>query len=218
MTRIYTKSGDDGTTSLFSGTRVQKTHPQVEAYGTIDELNAAVGFTVVQTQQPNPNDKLRQISEMLIAIQQWLFDAGAVLASPPPPAKTQPIKAATVLRAVDLDWDHKKCNDAIAQIEGWIDLIDDSLAPLKNFILPGGCEAAARLHLARTICRRAERRVQGAIDSQNGAGAGAGIESKDGYLIVLRFLNRVGDLFFVLARCLNVLYGEDDVVWDNASS
>src|SRR5690242_1194331 len=134
--KIYTKTGDDGETGLFGGPRVRKNCPRIEAYGTVDELNAVVGL--VRTEGP-PAD----IDELLARIQNELFDLGAQLATPEP-AKFG-IAGATEAH--------------VAALEGAIDRYEAELEPLRQFILPGGTAAAAALHLARTVCRRAERLV-----------------------------------------------------------
>src|ERR1051326_6852704 len=134
--KIYTKTGDQGETGLFSGKRVLKSHPLIEAYGTVDELNALLGLAL--TELP------KELKEKVTRIQRELFDMGADLATP------LEIQDSKVRR------DHKRL---IEQLEKEIDEMEHSLKPLKNFILPGGSKASAYLHLARTICRRAERKT-----------------------------------------------------------
>ena len=142
--KIYTRTGDSGETGLFGGGRVRKDHLRVEAYGEVDELNAAIGLAAVAIEAEGEDEQV----ERLRTIQEDLFAIGAHLATPETEGGN---KAAAHLPALPAD--------RVAQMEGWMDAADRELAELRNFILPGGTEAAARLHLARAVCRRAERRV-----------------------------------------------------------
>ncbi len=177
--RIYTRTGDAGRTGLYGGGRVNKDDVRIEAYGTVDELNAALG--IVRTAEI-PAD----VDHVLRAVQNELFAVGAELATP------QPEDHGT--RFVD--------PGVIKQIEKLIDRFEDELPPLTEFILPAGCQAAAALHLARCICRRAERRVV-TLSSQN-----ASVSSR-----VVEYLNRLGDLLFVLARVVNARQKVADQPW-----
>jgi cob(I)alamin adenosyltransferase len=181
--KIYTKTGDQGLTGLFGGGRVSKDVPRIEAYGTVDELNAVLGVV-------RATDLPEAIDEVLQSVQHALFDLGAELATPDPPSKgIRRISAARV-----------------QQLESWIDQFEAHLAPLRNFILPGGTPTAAQLHLARTVCRRAERRlVTLAGESAERQGA-----------LTLIFLNRLSDLLFVLARAANAAAQRPDVPWQAA--
>lgn len=181
MTRIYTRTGDAGETSLFGGHRVSKSDPRVGAYGTIDGLNAVLGM--VRAAGPGP-----EIDQVLERVQHHLFDLGAELATPPgsPAASHVPRVASGWVEALEKD----------------IDRFDAGLPPLRAFILPGGTPAAALLHLARTVARRAEREVV----------ALAAREPLNPE--VLKFANRLSDLLFVLARAANRAAGRADVVWD----
>lgn len=178
-TRIYTKTGDRGETGLFGGERVPKDHVRVEAYGTIDELNAALG----QARSLAPPDELERLLER---IQNLLFELGAAVATPPERRNTP----ASV------------SNDDVRWFEEQIDAIERELPPLKQFIVPGGTPLAAALHVTRTICRRAERRLVALrhIEPQS-------LE------IPIVFLNRLGDFLFVLARHANRIAGRGDVPW-----
>lgn len=177
--KIYTKTGDQGETGLFGGPRVRKDHPRIEAYGTVDELNALLG--VVRSESPP-----EEIDALLAEIQNSLFDLGAELASPDPARMgTSNIGP-----------------EQIARLEKAIDRCEAGLPPLKTFILPGGARPAAWLHLARTVCRRAERRL---ISLAQG-------ETVSGHLIV--YLNRLSDLLFILAREANQQAGRTDVPWE----
>lgn len=180
--RIYTRTGDKGDTGLFGGGRVPKSHPRVEAYGDIDELNAAIGMARSVEMMP-------RIDEVLAPIQRDLFGLGALLATP------QPEKVRQQLEKARID------DDRITQLERAIDDGESELEPLTAFILPGGTPKAAALHVARTVCRRAERHV---------IALGHDIEIPP---IVIRYLNRLSDLLFVLARVANRRAGAAEVIW-----
>jgi cob(I)alamin adenosyltransferase len=178
--KIYTKTGDDGQTGLIGGMRVSKDSARIEAYGTVDELNAVIG--VVRAELPPPGDT----DQVLEAVQNALFDLGAELATLSSVAKrTSSIHAEQILT-----------------LERAIDAAEAQLSPLAQFILPGGTKAAAALHLARTVCRRAERRVV----ALRTAG-----ETVSGEAII--YLNRLSDLLFVLARLANSAAGQPDTPW-----
>lgn len=178
--KIYTKTGDRGETGLFGGPRVRKGHPRVEAFGDVDELNAVLGL--VRCEELDA-----RIDQRLTTIQNELFDLGAELASP------QPDRAGA----------KRLTGGQIAVIEAAIDEHENSLPPLKEFILPGGVRAAALLHVARTVCRRAERRVV-MLSEQEPVSAE-----------VIVYLNRLSDLLFVLARAVNQNAGTIDVPWQS---
>lgn len=183
--KIYTKTGDEGTTGLFAGPRVAKDHARIEAYGTVDELNAVLGLTRAESL---PSD----IDDLLARMQNALFAVGAELATIDPEAHgTQMIGESD-----------------INEIESAIDKYDSQLPPLKNFILPAGSRAAATLHLARGVCRRAERRVVTLASLPD--------EAISNDLVV--YLNRIGDLLFVLSRSVTAAAGEQDVPWQKPSS
>ena len=171
--KVYTRTGDDGETSLYSGGRVGKVNPRIEAYGTVDELNSLLGLVLTEPLADDAAQRLR-------AVQSSLFAVGASLADPA----------------------RKLTHDASAwptePLERWIDVMDAELEDLRAFILPGGSRGSALAHVARTVCRRAERRVL-AID-----GVAPGI---------VPFLNRLSDALFVLARLLNARAGVDDPEW-----
>jgi cob(I)alamin adenosyltransferase len=177
--KIYTRTGDDGTTMLFGGPRVPKYHLRVEAYGTVDELNSALGLVRALGPQPDTDGWLHDI-------QQHLFYIGSDLATPMD-AKTTHI--------VRLD------RDAVVWLERAIDTLTDQLPPLKTFILPGGAPTAAQVHVARTICRRAERVTAYLAES----------ETIGQY--VLMYLNRLSDFLFTLARWENFKAGIEDEQW-----
>jgi cob(I)alamin adenosyltransferase len=178
--RIYTGTGDQGTTGLFGGGRVEKDDARVEAYGAVDELNACIGVAAAHL-EPGP------LTDELAAIQADLFRLGAELACAP--GKEDKLGLALV-----------SADDA-KRLEGLIDDIETRLQPLKTFVLPGGTRAAAFLHQARTVCRRAERRV---IASR----AKSPVRAE-----VLVYLNRLSDLLFVLAREANREAGQEERAW-----
>jgi cob(I)alamin adenosyltransferase len=180
--RIYTRTGDAGDTGLFGGGRVAKNHPRVEAYGDVDELNAAIGFARSIEQMP-------RIDEVLVPIQRDLFAIGALLATPDREKMKQHLEKARV------------DDDRIGELEHAIDDGDRELEPLKSFIVPGGSPKAAALHVARTVCRRAERRVVSLGESEEIPG------------VVVIYLNRLSDLLFTLARVANRRAGTGEVTW-----
>ena len=180
--KIYTKTGDQGDTGLFGGGRVPKNHPRVEAYGDVDELNASIGLA-------RSIELMPRIDEVLVPIQRDLFAIGAILATPDREKMKQHLEKARIDA------------DRIAQLEQAIDDGDRELEPLKAFIVPGGTPKAAALHVARTVCRRAERRV---VQLQ------ADTELPE---LVVIYLNRLSDLLFTLARVANRRAGAGEVTW-----
>jgi len=174
--KIYTRTGDLGETSLFGGARVRKDDSRIEAYGTVDELNSVIG--VARAAWPSS-----PFDAQLHAIQSDLFDIGAHLASPGSSRFAGPGAA------------------RIAALEQSIDAMESELAPLKTFILPGGSVAASQLHVARTVCRRAERLVVALRDDDAGTVAS------------IAYLNRLSDFLFVAARYANHVHGVSDVPW-----
>ncbi|MFN4244342.1 MAG: cob(I)yrinic acid a,c-diamide adenosyltransferase [Tepidisphaerales bacterium] len=181
--KLYTRTGDDGTTGLIGGQRVSKDHIRIDAYGTVDELNATLGMAAVAV-----TDVTRELEPLLRAVQNELFAVGAVLATPPGSpyaASAPPIRPEWAMR-----------------LEQEIDHATGRLPPLRQFILPGGTELAARLHLARTVCRRAER-LTVALHR---------LEPLDA--VLLTYLNRLSDWLFVHARYANHLAGVPDRPWE----
>lgn len=186
--KLYTKRGDDGVTDLFGGARVAKDSLRVAAFGDVDELNATLGLAAAACRH-------EELSAILRAVQARLFELGADLSTPeaqPKPGDASPRKAAGIPR---ISAEH------VAEAERQIDAVCAPLEAMKHFILPGGSELAARLHLARTVCRRAER-VCVALSKHE-------YVSKD----LLIYLNRLSDLFFAMARRANQLEGVSDVPW-----
>jgi cob(I)alamin adenosyltransferase len=183
--KVYTRRGDSGETDLFGGERVGKDHLRVEAYGAVDELNATLGAAGAASASPD-------VRELVGALQARLFDLGAQLATPD--AERRAKTGQTGPSAADVD-----------ELERRIDAFEGELPPLRRFVLPGGSAAAAAFHLARTVCRRAERRVVTLARSE-------AVEP-----LAVRFLNRLSDLLFVLARVENQRAGRGDVEWSPRS-
>ena len=182
---LYTRRGDDGSTGLFGGERTGKEHARIEAFGTVDELNAWLGLAIVacDTARPVPG----RFAAILGEAQSRLFDLGADLATPadsPHRDKIARVGAGHVTEA-----------------EGWIDEIDGGNESMQSFVLPGGTELAARLHVARTVCRRAERRIV------------ALTRNTEINPIAVSYVNRLGDLLFAMARRANTDAGVPDIPW-----
>ena len=180
--KIYTKTGDAGDTGLFGGGRVPKDDPRVEAYGDVDELNAVIGMARAVELMP-------RIDEVLVPLQRDLFAIGALLATPDREKMAQHLEKARI--------DERR----IAELEQAIDDAESELEPLRAFILPGGTPKAAALHVARTVCRRAERhvvRLHHAVELPS---------------LVVIYLNRLSDLLFTLARLANKRAGAGEVTW-----
>ena len=179
LTRIYTKTGDGGDTHLGDMSRVRKTSLRVVAFGDVDELNAVIGLVRASGVSAGTDVALAHI-------QNDLFDLGGDLCVPITSGEAGRLRIRP---------------DQVLRLEGWCDRDNDALPPLTSFILPGGSSAAANLHLARTVCRRAERAVIALGDSE------------DVNPEALRYLNRLSDLLFILARAANVDAGRSDVLW-----
>jgi len=182
LTRIYTRGGDGGETSLGDGSRVSKLDCRIGAFGTVDELNSALGVVLA-------GDVPEGLREPLTRIQNELFDVGADLSVP---------WGVTDRLRVE--------QPMIDRLEQWCDELNAELSELRSFVLPGGTEAAARLHVARTVCRRAERDVL------------LGSEELELNPLVLVYLNRLSDLLFILARSANAAAGADEPLWKPGSS
>ncbi len=183
LTRIYTKLGDAGETHLGDMSRVSKCHPRVEAYGTVDELNATIGVALIQPGMP------AAFAQWLRRVQNDLLDVGADLSVPPAgddsAAGGRPAAERLRVDPSYTEWLEHACDEVNAKLE-----------PLRSFVIPGGTAAAAHLHICRTVCRRAERRVL-AIGAE-------------GSPEVLRYLNRLSDLLFILSRAVNNETGPED--------
>jgi cob(I)alamin adenosyltransferase len=172
--KIYTKTGDKGKTSLLGGTRVSKGHAKLEAYGTVDELNSVIGMVASKSVEHNA---------FLTNIQHKLFNIGSLLA----------MEKEVSFEMPDIDLTD------VEALEKEIDRMNEHLEPLKNFILPGGSVAGAEAHLARCVCRRAERRVV-VLDNED-------------YTLVVQYLNRLSDYLFVLSRDLLRIEGKSETIW-----
>lgn len=177
--KIYTKTGDRGETSLFDGTRVAKTNPRVAAYGEVDEVQAALGVASAVGLD-------RELADMVVTLQRDLFALGARLADPS--HRIAPRVSKIVIN-----------EDSVTRLEQWIDRLEAELPPLRHFILAGGAPPGAALHLARTVCRRAERAT---------LALGEDVEP-----IILVYLNRLSDLLFVMARASNHRAGVAETEW-----
>lgn len=189
LNRIYTRTGDDGTTGLGSGHRVSKTDPRVAAYGAVDEANASIGLCIVAAGAAERGSIPGQIAQLLRTIQNDLFDVGADLCFPVLPGETP--------------GSHLRVTAAqTARLERAIDEFNLRLAPLNSFVLPGGTPLGAALHMARVAVRRAERETVALLEREPDATSPE----------VVRFLNRLSDLLFVLARVAND-DGASDVKW-----
>jgi cob(I)alamin adenosyltransferase len=177
LTRIYTRAGDAGETSLGDGSRVSKTDLRIEAYGTVDELNSLVGLALA-------GDLPDEFRPWLAGVQNDLFDLGADLSVPLEDDRRERLRVTA---------------EQVERLEGLCDLVNERLEPLKSFVLPGGTEAAARLHVARAVCRRAER-LAVALAAAHDVNPAA-----------LAYLNRLSDLLFILARAANA--GSPEPLW-----
>ena len=171
--KIYTKTGDKGKTSLLGGTRVSKAHERIEAYGTVDELNSAIGVL-----RSTPSDH----NEFLLEIQHILFNIGSILATE---------------REVKFELKQVEPSD-VEKLEKEMDRLNESLPPLKEFVLPGGSLANGHAHMCRSICRRAERRV---------------VQLEDVPELLVKYLNRLSDYFFMLSRALLHEAGREEIKW-----
>lgn len=182
ITKVYTRTGDGGTTALGGGQRVPKDAPRIEAYGTVDELNSLLGVVLAEGLPP-------ELAEPLGRVQNDLFHLGSDLCVLEEDKEKMPVPR--------IEERH------VEALEELIDSLSENVPPLENFILPGGSRAAAGLHLARTLCRRAERRIV-TLAAEEAVGEW-----------VLRYLNRLSDLLFVMARWQNRAQGVSDVLWDS---
>lgn len=178
LSRIYTRTGDDGTTGLGDGSRIGKDSLRVDAMGDVDELNAVIGILMTEPLSP-------EVKAYFIDIQHDLFDLGGEICIP----------GHTMVKA-----------ERVATLENVLDQLNDSLEPLKEFILPGGSKAAAYCHLARTVCRRAERQLI-RLNREEPITA-----------VSLQYLNRLSDFLFVVSRSINKADGHADVLWKNESN
>lgn len=176
---LYTRTGDQGTTSLVDGSRARKDCTRIDAYGEIDELSSTLGLLAAGKQCPD------EIRDEVNHIQHILFEIGGYLATPSEGADA-------VVDGLDGE---------ISKLEGWIDALDERVPKLRSFILPGGCEESGRCHLARTVCRRAERRIISLAKESF-------VDPK-----LISYINRLSDYLFIAARYLNFITGVEEIVW-----
>ncbi len=186
LNRIYTRTGDDGTTGLVGGERVPKDDPRIEAYGTVDELNACIGLCREANKQTADEAARANLDAQLFAIQQQLFNLGSSLAT-----------------RIETRWPNQPVIVAadVAGLEASLDALNAELEPLKSFVLPGGGPTSAALHLARTVCRRAERRAFELAHLEE-------VAPED-----LKYLNRLSDWLFVASRWIAKRTGEPEALW-----
>ena len=177
--QLYTRTGDAGTTSLVGGERVKKNSLRLEAYGTIDELSSFLG--AIASDPKCDTEAKGQVME----IQYELFNVGSYLATQP--KAEDPCAALSAAK--------------LQTLEGWVDTLDEQTPKIRSFVLPGGCELASKAHMARTVCRRAERNIISLADEEY-------VDPN-----VIRYINRLSDYLFILARYFNFMQGEEEVVW-----
>jgi cob(I)alamin adenosyltransferase len=191
ITKVYTRGGDKGQTSLVGGERVSKDHTRIDAYGTVDELNAIIGLVrTFSARSEAPGEIVARLDAMLHHIQNDLFNVGSNLATP-----------------LEKRWEGMRLigeQDA-TRLEGWIDELNNDLEPLREFILPGGGPVGAFFHQARTVCRRAERMIVRLLREEPEVGAGT-----------MRYLNRLSDFLFVAGRWAAKSLGEEEHLWDRS--
>ncbi|MBN2798939.1 MAG: cob(I)yrinic acid a,c-diamide adenosyltransferase [Deltaproteobacteria bacterium] len=189
ISRVYTRTGDHGLTRLVMGREVSKDHVRIQSYGDVDELNAVLGVALAAHSAEGEGAAL--LREWLELVQHELFDLGADLATRP-----------------EDRWPgmHRLGTEQVTRLEQWMDRLNEELPPLEEFILPGGGMVAALLHQARTVCRRAERRVVTLMSAEEGLGE-----------VPVMYLNRLSDALFVFSRYASRLYGEPEVLWRNPS-
>lgn len=189
ITRVYTRTGDKGTTRLVGGQEVPKDHPRIDAYGTVDELNAVLGLVRhFNRQSGSAPEVVDRIDRMLHVVQNDLFNVGSDLATRP-----------------EDRWEgmYRVGGEDVKRLEDWIDALNEDLGPLREFILPGGGAVGSFLHQARTVCRRAEREVVELLRAEPEAGEGP-----------MRYLNRLSDYLFVLGRWAARQLGEPEFLWE----
>jgi cob(I)alamin adenosyltransferase len=191
ITKVYTRTGDAGTSQLVGGEARSKADPRIEAYGTVDELNSVLGVVRAIGVPTLPEAARSDLDAILGEIQDDLFNVGTDLATP---------------EATRWDGMYRVGDPDVERLEGWIDRLNEALPPLTEFVLPGGGPAGALLHQARTVCRRAERRVVPVLAEQPDLTAGP-----------LRYLNRLSDLLFVMARSAAAAAALPETTWRNPS-
>ncbi len=196
ITKVYTRGGDSGQTGLVGGKRLPKDHPRIHAYGTVDELNSTLGIARSFLERKEESARREKLDQVLEAVQQKLFDLGSELATFPGDEYEGQIN----LSGEDTEW-----------LEEIIDAMNGELEPLSSFILPGGTPLNAFLHLARTVCRRAERQVIVLMRMNHTAEPGPG--ASDVNPEIVKYLNRLSDLLFVAGRWVSATMGEEEILW-----
>lgn len=184
---IYTRKGDKGQTSLWGGTRVSKSDIRVETYGTVDELNSVIGVVLSQIAKRKSQNNISKLKNELISIQNDLLDIGSQLANLESSKNTKLTES---------------LKERVVELEKLIDKLTEAMPPLRNFILPGGGKAGALLHLARTICRRAERKIVDLLKKE---------EVNEG---IIMYFNRLSDLLFTMARFVNYKEKKKETIWN----
>ncbi len=189
ITKVYTRTGDGGSTGLVGGERVKKNHARIEAYGTVDELNAVIGLARTWSRRSGADpQRVERLDTMLHRVQNDLFNLGSDLATP---------------AAKRWEGMYRVGGEDVERLEAWIDALNGELEPLREFILPGGGPVGAFMHQARTVCRRAERVVITLMDRDEEVGEGP-----------MRYLNRLSDFLFVAGRWAAEALGEPEVLWE----
>lgn len=194
--KLYTRTGDKGTTSLVDGSRIKKNSLRLEAYGTIDELSSALG-TISSDAKCNEEVK-GQVKE----IQNELFNVGSYLATPSPKVEESDVYSEGFIDDGNPSINCRSLDAAKLQtLESWIDTLDEQTPKIQAFVLPGGCELASKAHVARTVCRRAERRIVDLTEKEY-------VDPR-----VVEYINRLSDYLFIVARYFNFMQGEQEIVW-----
>lgn len=184
--QLYTGTGDQGTTSLVGGQRVKKNSPRIEAYGTVDELSSILGAIA---SDPTCNE---EVKGQIKTVQNELFNIGSYLAT----------YSGKIGECLDNSNDYTKLlPEKIKTLENWIDVLDEQTPKIRAFVLPGGCPLAAQAHIARTVCRRAERRILDLAEEEM-------VDQS-----VIKYVNRLSDYLFIAARYFNFMQGEKEVIW-----
>lgn len=194
--KLYTRTGDKGTTSLVDGSRVKKNSLRLEAYGTVDELSSSLGTIAADSKCD------AEVKGQILEIQNELFNIGSYLATPSPKVSSIEPEKAYMPGDSERPQNCSSLDSAKLQaLEGWIDTLDEQTPKIQAFVLPGGCQLAANAHMARTICRRAERRIIDLADHEY-------VDPR-----ITEYINRLSDYLFIAARYFNFMQGEEEIVW-----
>lgn len=198
LTKIYTRTGDKGTTALVGGQRIRKDSPRLETYGTMDELSSQLGMLAATLPE---DERHTRISEEIERIQCNIFNICTFLATD---TNDTPIYPSAKLDSKEIE-----------SMEHAIDAMNSELPPLTSFVLPGGCKEAAQCHIARTVCRRAERRIITLYEETYQQRNDNNADAYDLAYVILKYVNRLSDYLFVLSRKLNIINGTDEKTWQN---